>query len=159
MALSKAQAKWQEESQIFFYEGKMYADGKVTLTKHSDIDYDTEKDIAYRIFTPFVDCRLEDFEKYDNDIWHDVKIYGSCDFSDNQRMVYGGIESCSLRYGGSFIALTSADNTLEWSMYFAETDPVVKVEVITKNDTQFLICGFEDYRSITINLKTLYMRM
>ncbi len=142
----KIQNQWQN-SHILAVDGVVYGDGSITLAQTYSIHDGDYKNIQY-YFSPLVDCYLEGLEKYHDDYWLEIGIYNNSFIYNNQKIVFG--DGCMGNEG--FVASTTLDNQLNWSMFFDFSNPINKAEIIDDK----LICYGDTGVKIFINLEKLH---
>ncbi len=150
---NKTQAKWKE-SFVLGQDCIAYGDGRVTLGSTCSL-LDPNTDTTTRYWSPLCDTNVEGLEKYDQDLWTEVDIFHGAFEFENQTFVFGD--------GGmgneGYVASITADNQLNWSIFFTFSNPIIKAEVVGRKlvcygDTGVVIeIDLDELTSISVTLR------
>jgi hypothetical protein len=75
---------------------------------------------------PVCETNVHSLEKYNDDIWSEVDIFTE-KVSYNDAIFFGGEGSMG---NEGFIACTDKDNGLNWAIFFVNSNPFYKIEII-----------------------------
>lgn len=117
------QDKWRE-SFVLGYDCLAYGDGRVVFANAYSL-YDPNNGETTLYWTPLCDTTVESILRYNDDIWKEVDIFhGALEF-EGQKIVFGD--------GGmgneGYIASITPDNELNWSMFFTNSNPIMRAEM------------------------------
>ncbi|MCA9177380.1 MAG: hypothetical protein KDB14_23005 [Planctomycetales bacterium] len=117
------QKKWREGF-VVGYDCIAFGDGQIVFANsYSAYDPNTHETTLY--WTPLCDTTLESLLRYNDDIWTEVDIFRHPLEFDGQKIVFGD--------GGmgneGYVASVSSDNNLNWSMFFTNSNPIIRAEM------------------------------
>ena len=142
---NKIQEKWKNGF-VLGYDCIAFANGAIVMGNVYRTENPNNGAITQH-WSPLCDTTLAGIEKYDDAIWTAYDIFhGSFEF-ENQKIVFGD--------GGmgneGYIASTTLNGELNWSIFFTFSNPICKAEII-KNQ---LICYGDSGTTIKIDLNKL----
>ncbi len=142
---TEIQKKWKEGF-VVGYDCIAYGSGKITIANiYSEIETET-KQYKYS-WVPLCDTTLEGLEKYEEDIWTPIDIYRGSFTHKSKTIVFGD----GAMGNEGFVASINEDKSLEWSIFFTFSNPIIKAEV----DDNELICQGDGGVKIIIDLNDL----
>lgn len=117
------QSKWREGYAVG-HDCIAYGDGKITIAQSYSV-YDPNNGETTTYWSPFCDTTIGSMLSYYEDIWTQVDAYhGGFEFED-QRIVFGD--------GGmgneGHVASVTPDNHLNWSLFFTNSNPIIRAEM------------------------------
>ena len=141
----KIQQKWKE-GYVLGYDCITHSNGEIVIGEPYSV-YDPNNKKTKRYWSPICDTTLDKIEKYNEDIWTECDIWHGAFEYNNQKIVFGD--------GGmgneGYIASTTKEGLLNWSIFFTFSNPICKAEVIENK----LICYGDGGIKITIDLNEL----
>ncbi len=141
----KIQAKWRE-GYVLGQDCIAFGDGRVVMANTYSVK-DMNSGETQRYWFPLCDTTVKGLEKYEADMWTEVDIWhGPFEF-ENQKIVFGD----GAMGNEGYVASITADNTLNWSIFFTFSNPIMKAEMVDRQ----LICYGDTGAVITINIDEL----
>lgn len=141
----KIQQKWKQGF-LLGYDCIVYASGNIVIGE-SYSAYNPNNGETKRYWSPLCDTTLEKIEKYNDDIWTECDIWHGSFEHQGQKIVFGD--------GGmgneGYIASTTLNGELNWSIFFTFSNPICKVEIIEGK----LICYGDSGTKISIDKNEL----
>lgn len=139
------QSKWRD-GYVLGYDCIAYGDGRVVIADSYSMHDPNTKTTTHH-WSPLCDTSLEAMAKYNDDIWTEVDIFHTPFAFEGQTIVHGD--------GGmgneGYVASIGPDNTLNWSLFFTFSNPIMKAEIVDRE----LICTAEWGVIIRINIDDL----
>ncbi|NOQ75241.1 MAG: hypothetical protein GQ574_24730 [Crocinitomix sp.] len=142
---SKIQEKWKQ-GYLPGMDCITHGNGTITVG-NTYVLMDGETKESKRYWFPLCDTILENFEKYDADIWSEIDIFHGAFEYENQKFVFGD----GAMGNEGYVASTKLNGELNWAIFFTFSNPIHKAEVIDEH----LICYGDTGAIIAINLKNI----
>lgn len=142
----KIQKKWKDLL-VLGHDCIVYGDGRITIGSYYRLFNPNNNETKY-YWSPICDTTLEWMEKYDEDLWTEVDIWHGEFIFENQKIVFGD----GAMGNEGFIASTSLEGELNWSIFFNFSNPICKAEIIGES----LICFGDGGIKINIKLDELH---
>ena len=128
--------KWREGF-VLGYDCIAYGDGRVVFANaYSTYDPNTHETTLY--WSPLCDTTLASILKYNDDVWTKVDIFRHPFEFEGQKIVFGD--------GGmgneGYIASVTPDNDLNWSLFFTNSNPIMRAEIRGRTIVAYGETGF-----------------
>jgi hypothetical protein len=116
--------KWEE--QTIFGGINCFANnkGEVILLNCLSFIKDNEKS---NFCVPLCDTKIENLEKYNNDLWTQFDVFTNKVETDNGDIIFGGEGEMG---NEGFVVCTNKNNEFIWSLFFLNSNPFYKIELI-----------------------------
>lgn len=144
-AQNKIQDKWKA-GQILGHDCLVFASGKIVMAQVLSEENPNDGCLKH-FWVPLCDTELEKIEIYNEDIWTCYDIFHGSLELEEQRIVFGD----GAMGNEGFIASTTKDGSLSWSLFFTFSNPIVKAEIHSNK----LVCHGDTGMRITIDLNEL----
>ena len=130
------QQKWREGF-VVGYDCIAYGDGQIVFANaYSVYDPNTHETTLY--WSPLCDTTVASLLKYNDDIWTEVDIFRDPFEFEGQKIVFGD--------GGmgneGYIASVTPDNDLNWSLFFTNSNPIMRAEMRGRTIVAYGETGF-----------------
>ncbi|WP_299435673.1 hypothetical protein [uncultured Aquimarina sp.] len=141
----KIQDKWKEGA-VVGYDCITYGDGYMVMANTYCVE-DSETNEVKRHWFPLCDTTLTGIERYDEDIWSEIDIFHGSFTHKDKTIVFGD----GAMGNEGYVASLNEDKTLDWSIFFTFSNPIIKAKVAVN----YLICYGDTGCVIKINLDNL----
>lgn len=120
---STIQKKWREGF-VVGYDCIAYGDGRIVFANaYSAYNPNTHETTNY--WSPLCDTTLASLLKYNDDVWTQIDIFRHPFEFEGQKIVFGD--------GGmgneGYIASVTPENDLNWSLFFTNSNPIMRAEM------------------------------
>jgi hypothetical protein len=133
---STIQQKWRD-GYVVGYDCIAYGNGEIVFANaYSVYDPNTHETAIY--WSPLCDTTLASLLKYNDDIWTQVDIFRHPFEFEGQKIVFGD--------GGmgneGYIASVTPENDLNWSLFFTNSNPIMRAEMQDRTILAYGETGF-----------------
>ncbi|WP_281323357.1 hypothetical protein [Flavobacterium aestivum] len=116
--------KWEEQKILGGLNCFVNNKGEVILLDCFCYKTDNEQ---FNSCTPFCDTKIENLEKYNNELWTQFDVFTNKVETEDGDMIFGGEGEMG---NEGFIVCTNKDNDFIWSLFFLNSNPFYKLELI-----------------------------
>ena len=140
--MSKSQQKWLN-NELIGVNSVLYNSSSETIILINFYKMDNGEMLAF----PLCDTTINSLEKYNKDIWTEIQEYKSIPYKNDEIIKFG--EGAMGNEG--FICVTDKNNTLKWSIFFEDSNPIIDCKICEEK----LSLTSSNGQKITVNLKNL----